>query len=128
MNRVPISRIIFPFLQTGEIVNLPEPDQSQIDKEEADFQRDLKCLPERKKRAFLRFLQKFHGKNCLSMLSTFSNKCFTAGEIDPETDPQDPREKLTSLLSKYGKDNDDFDLGDDFDDLDLEDDDDDYSD
>ena len=66
MNRVPISRIISTFLQTGEIVNLPEPDQSQIDKEEADFQRDLKCLPERKKRAFLRFLQKFHGKNCLS--------------------------------------------------------------
>lgn len=32
---------------------------------------------------------------------------------------------MTNLLSKFGKDNDDFDLGGDFDDLDLEDDDDD---
>ena len=49
----------------------------------------------------------------------------TAGEIDPETNPENPRERLTNLLSKYGKDNDDFDLGEDFDDLDLDDDDDD---
>ena len=46
---------------SGEIVNLPGPGQSQIEKEEADFQRDLKCLPERRRRAFLRYLQKFNG-------------------------------------------------------------------
>ena len=48
-------------LGSGEFVNLPGPGQSQIEKEEADFQRDLKCLPERRRRAFLRYLQKFNG-------------------------------------------------------------------
>ena len=52
---------------------------------------------------------------------TINNHVFTAGEIDPETNPEKPREKLTKLLSKFGKDNEDFDLGDDFDNLDLED-------
>ena len=100
-------------------VNLPEPGQSQIEKEEADFQRDLKCLPERRRRAFLRYLQKFNGK--FTSIFCFVSHVFTAGEIDPDTNPEKPREKLTNLLSKFGKDNDDFDLGDDFDDLDLED-------
>ena len=50
-------------LSSEEFVNLPEPGQSQIEKEEADFQRDLKCLPERRRRAFLRYLQKFNGKS-----------------------------------------------------------------
>ena len=52
---------------------------------------------------------------------TINNNVFTAGEIDPETNPEKPREKLTKLLSKFGKDNEDFDLGDDSDNLDLED-------
>ena len=52
---------------------------------------------------------------------TINNHVLTAGEIDPETNPEKPREKLTKLLSKFGKDNEDFDLGDDFDNLDLED-------
>ena len=108
-------------LSLEEFVNLPEPGQSQIEKEEADFQRDLKCLPERRRRAFLRYLQKFNGKSTSIFCFVYLSHVFTAGEIDPETNPEKPREKLTNLLSKFGKDNDDFDLGDDFDDLDLED-------
>ena len=31
-------------------------DESELAREEADFQRDMKCLPERRRRAYLRFL------------------------------------------------------------------------
>ena len=35
---------------------MPAPSQAEVAREEADFQRDLKNLPERKRRAFERFL------------------------------------------------------------------------
>ena len=41
-----------------EIVHSSPPSQSTTDREEAEFQRDLKCLPERKRRAFLRDLER----------------------------------------------------------------------
>ena len=84
-----------------QFVNIPEPHQGQLAKEEADFQRDLKCLPERRRRAFLRYL------------------CSEEGMM---ADAEEKKIKLKNLLDKFGKD--DFGLDDldgDFDDLDLED-------
>jgi len=89
-----------------ELVSTPGPDDKTIAREEADFQRDLKCLPERRRRAFLRYMQRLQ----------------LSSEDGGEDVAEDAREKLNSLLEKYGRDSNDFDLGDlqdDFDDLDV---------
>ena len=79
--------------QVDSFVNLTPQTQSDLDREEADFQRDLKCLPERKRRVFLRYLE-------------------TAFDADPE----EKKQKLKSLVDQFAKD--DFGL----DDLNIEDD------
>ena len=78
---------------TEGFVNLTPQTQSDLDRDEADFQRDLKCLPERKRRVFLRYLE-------------------TAFDADPE----EKKQKLKSLIDKFAKE--DFGL----DDLNIEDD------
>lgn len=80
-----------------EYVNTAPPSQSILDKEEAEFQRDLKCLPERKRRAFLRYLERLQ----------------SSGE---EYDSEEAKQKLKGLVEKCEKE--DFD----FDDLNIEDD------
>ena len=45
-----------------EFVNTIERSQTTLAREEADFQRDLKCLPERKRRAFLRYIERLQSK------------------------------------------------------------------
>merc|ERR1719219_203825 len=83
-----------------EFVNIVEPSQTTLAREEADFQRDLKCLPERKRRAFLRYLERL--QTC-----------------EEGYDSEEAKQKLKSLVDKFGKENDeDFD----FDDLNIEDD------
>ena len=93
--------------KTEDFVNTQGPHQGDLDKEEAQFQRDLKCLPERRRRAFLRWMLKMQ----------------TSGEADSE----EIKEKLSLLLEKCCRNKDDFDdfddFGDDFDDLDIGDDD-----
>lgn len=84
-------------VKTSDFVNVPAPSQAEVAQEEADFQRDLKNLPERKRRAFERFLHE---------LQT------TIGEgEDYKIAAQD---KLNMMIEKYGKDGGGFDL-DDFD-------------
>ena len=93
--------------KTEDFVNTQGPDQGDLDKEEAQFQRDLKCLPERRRRAFLRWMFKMQA----------------SGEADSE----EIKEKLSLLLEKCSRNKDDFDdfddFGDDFDNLDIGDDD-----
>ena len=97
--------------KTEDFVNTQAPDQGDLDKDEAQFQRDLKCLPERRRRAFLRYMQRVH----------------TTGEADSE----EIKEKLSLLLEKCGRNKDDEfdfdDFGDDFDDLHIEDEEDSFS-
>merc|ERR1711915_115238 len=90
--------------KTSDFVNIPEPDQSEIDRKEADFKRDLKSLPERHRRTLLRHMEK--------------------GDAGLEEDVITPEEKLSIMKEKYGRDGDPFgldDLDEDLDDLDLDD-------
>merc|ERR1711997_305456 len=83
-----------------QFVNSVEPSQTTLAREEADFQRDLKCLPERKRRAFLRYIERLQTS-------------------EDGYDAEEAKHKLKSLVDKFGKENDeDFD----FDDLNIEDD------
>ena len=43
--------------QKEEIVNQPAPSQAQSDRIAADIQKEVKTLPERKRRTFLRYLR-----------------------------------------------------------------------
>ena len=59
--------------------------------------------------------------NC-SNIATLHCLCLSGSEDGGEDVAEDAREKLNSLLEKYGRDSNDFDLGDlqdDFDDLDV---------
>jgi len=97
-------------VQNEEFVNLEPPDEGKLAREEADFQRDLRSLPERRRRAFLRYLRQAH-------------------EIG--ADSEEIQDKLKSMLNKFSKDKDDMgfdDFEDDFADLDIEDGDDDEDD
>merc|ERR1712058_190698 len=88
-------------VQNEEFVNLEPPDEGKLAREEADFQRDLKSLPERRRRAFLRYLREAH-------------------EIGADSEEI---QKLKSMLNKYSKDKDDLgfdDFEDDFADLDID--------
>ena len=70
-----------------QFVNIAAPSQRDLDREEAEFQRDMKCLPERKRRVFLRYL-----------------------ETAIEDDPEEKKQMLKSMIEKFGKE--DFGLGD----------------
>ena len=108
-------------------MSTPGPDDKTIAREEADFQRDLKCLPERRRRAFLRYMQRLQLSMSYCLCVTAPTLplhclCLSGSEDGGEDVAEDAREKLNSLLEKYGRDSNDFDLGDlgeDFDDLDV---------
>ena len=84
--------------RVGEFVHTAGPSQAELAREEADFQRELRCLPERRKRAFLRWFEE-------------------------NPDPEEAKQRLAGLKDKFGKEGTDFDLDDlddDLDDLDLQ--------
>ena len=95
---------------------------------EAEFQRDLKALPERKRRTFLRALERQAQKR-----RSRAKKNSEDGDDDNEEEVDEDagktefdlrleaHGKLKILAEKYAKDDDFFGLDDDFDDLDLSD-------
>eukprot|EP00090_Calanus_glacialis_P002520 TRINITY_DN11895_c0_g1_i1.p1 TRINITY_DN11895_c0_g1~~TRINITY_DN11895_c0_g1_i1.p1 ORF type:complete len:206 (-),score=68.58 TRINITY_DN11895_c0_g1_i1:50-667(-) len=95
--------------KTSDLVNTQAPGQTEVARQEADFQRDLKSLPERQRRTFLRYL----------------NTLQTKSEGGVEKDAHAAKDQLSKLIDKYGKDGGGFDLDDldeDFDDLGIDDD------
>ena len=53
-----------------KFVNNVEISQTILAREEADFQRDLKCLPERKRRAFLRYIERLQSKLTTNIMNS----------------------------------------------------------
>ena len=102
-----------------EFVNTVEPSQTTLARQEADFQRDLKCLPERKRRAFLRYLERLQSKLRKQHIYflLMERWTFFFAACEEGYDSEEAKQKLRSLVDKFGKENDeDFD----FDDLNIE--------
>eukprot|EP00092_Neocalanus_flemingeri_P012915 GFUD01013914.1.p1 GENE.GFUD01013914.1~~GFUD01013914.1.p1 ORF type:complete len:205 (+),score=71.78 GFUD01013914.1:103-717(+) len=94
--------------KTSEIVNTAALSPTEVANQEADFQRDLKCLPERRRRAFMRYLNTLQTKS--------------AGGV--EQNAEAAKNQLNKMKEKYGKEGGGFDLDDldeDFDDLGIDD-------
>jgi len=94
---------------TSDFVNAPAAGQTEVARQEADFQRDLKSLPERKRRTFMRYL----------------NTLETRSEGGVEEDSVVAKDQLSKMIEKYGRYEGGFDLDDldeDFDDLGIDDD------
>merc|ERR1712142_939414 len=90
--------------KTSDFVNVPAPSQTELAREEAVFQRDLKNLPERKRRAFKRYLLNLQ----------------TTSDAGAKDDAIIAKDQLNIMIEKYGKDGGGFDLDDldeDFDEL-----------
>jgi len=104
-----------------DIVNTPQPIGAEAQLLEAEFQLELKSLPERKRRTFLRYL-KSQEKKAAENTTPQETENVEEGET-PLPPPnltqirQEAKKKLTELKEKFS-------LKDDFDDLDFGDDDD----
>lgn len=107
-------------------MNKPQPTLAEAARMEADFQKEMKLLPERKRRTFLRYLRQQEKK-----LTSTGKKKKEGEEGDEELEPEEevdqgnaPKtlhdvhhaafEKLKGLREKYGRGED---VGDDFEDL-----------
>lgn len=105
-----------------EIVNTPQPSGTEAQLLEAEFQLELKSLPERKRRTFLRYL-KSQEKKAAENTTPQETENVEEGEtpLPPKQNltqiRQEAKKKLTELKEKFS-------LEDDFDDLDFGDDDD----
>lgn len=63
--------------KVDEVVNKPEPSEAEAARINAEFQRDIKALPERKRRTFLRYLEKKEkGKKSTGVLNSNVLSCF----------------------------------------------------
>merc|ERR1711915_733957 len=89
--------------ETEEFVNEKPISQAEQARKDAEFQRDLKALPERRRRTFLRYLNNLEKES-----------------RNPECEGQaSAKQKLDEIVRKYGREDGKFDLddlGDDFDD------------
>lgn len=112
------------------IVRPPEPTESEAAKLDAELQRELKLLPERKRRTFLRYLrqqeEKATGKTKKKRASSAENETTEAKEEEEEVEEQEPVERPTlAQVRSEAKDKlklliEKFSLEEDFDDLDLD--------
>ena len=111
--------------QDAEAVTGPLPTQAEQARLEAEYQRDLKALPERKRRTFLRHLERQSSKKKGEKKNTDAETEQTEdNENDDEVDiscsktefqiKQEAHKRLKELVDKYAKDDDFFFDDDDF--------------
>jgi len=87
---------------TAQFVNDTPLTQAEQARKDAEYARDLKALPERRRRTFLRYMENL-----------------TEVSVNPDhaEDQENAKEKLASIKEKYGREDGDFDLEDLDDDL-----------
>jgi len=102
-----------------EFVAVPLPSKEEQNKADMEFQNKIKALPERRRRTFMRDLEK-QEKNALNPPKSEDQEEGDVQTLSVEEIRENAKEKLENLLEKYSKDGldgldgdfDDFSLGD----------------